>query len=136
MIDEVSGDLVDMVDAGTAARTEHYEIAAYNGLIEMARARRERGGRPPRGKRQGRARGAPRSRVRRQEASGRDEGERLLSGLFRYEASLAAEGSSAARGQPITRLASGSVRLVFTAYVVLIAVGLAFYIAIGITNHQ
>jgi hypothetical protein len=28
------------------------------------------------------------------------------------------------------------VRLVFTAYVVLIAVGLAFYIAIGITNHQ
>src|SRR6187549_1492262 len=38
MIDEVSGDLVDMVDAGAAARTEHYEIAAYNGLIEMARA--------------------------------------------------------------------------------------------------
>jgi hypothetical protein len=38
VIDEVSGDLVDMVDAGTAARTEHYEIAAYNGLIEMARA--------------------------------------------------------------------------------------------------
>ena len=27
-----------MVDAGAAARTEHYEIAAYNGLIEMARA--------------------------------------------------------------------------------------------------
>ena len=41
-----------------------------------------------------------------------------------------------ARGQPITRLASRPVRLVFTAYVVLIAVGLAFYIAIGITNHQ
>jgi ferritin-like metal-binding protein YciE len=38
MIDEVSDDLVDMVDAGAAARTEHYEIAAYNGLIEMARA--------------------------------------------------------------------------------------------------
>ena len=38
MIDEVSEDLVDMVDAGAAARTEHYEIAAYNGLIEMARA--------------------------------------------------------------------------------------------------
>jgi hypothetical protein len=28
------------------------------------------------------------------------------------------------------------VRFVFTAYVVLITVGLAFYIAIGITNHQ
>jgi len=38
MIGEVSEDLVDMVDAGAAARTEHYEIAAYNGLIEMARA--------------------------------------------------------------------------------------------------
>lgn len=38
MISEVSEDLVDMVDAGAAARTEHYEIAAYNGLIEMARA--------------------------------------------------------------------------------------------------
>ena len=25
-------------DAGAAARTEHYEIAAYSGLIEMARA--------------------------------------------------------------------------------------------------
>ena len=38
MIDEVSEDLIDMVDAGAAARTEHYEIAAYNGLIAMARA--------------------------------------------------------------------------------------------------
>ncbi len=38
MIGEVSEDLVDMVDAGAAARTEHYEIAAYSGLIEMARA--------------------------------------------------------------------------------------------------
>src|SRR3954447_17060394 len=38
MIREISEDLVDMVDAGAAARTEHYEIAAYNGLIEMARA--------------------------------------------------------------------------------------------------
>jgi hypothetical protein len=27
-------------------------------------------------------------------------------------------------------------RVVFTAYVLLITVGLAFYIAIGITNHQ
>jgi ferritin-like metal-binding protein YciE len=38
MIGEVSDDLVDLVDAGAAARTEHYEIAAYTGLIEMARA--------------------------------------------------------------------------------------------------
>jgi hypothetical protein len=29
-----------------------------------------------------------------------------------------------------------AVRFVFTAYLLLIAVGLAFYIAIGITNHQ
>jgi ferritin-like metal-binding protein YciE len=35
---DVSGDLIDLVDAGAAARTEHYEIAAYSGLIEMARA--------------------------------------------------------------------------------------------------
>ena len=35
---EISADLVDFVDAGAAARTEHYEIAAYSGLIEMARA--------------------------------------------------------------------------------------------------
>jgi ferritin-like metal-binding protein YciE len=38
MIGEVSDDLIDLVDAGAAARTEHYEIAAYAGLIEMARA--------------------------------------------------------------------------------------------------
>ena len=38
MIGEVSDDLIDIVDAGAAARTEHYEIAAYTGLIEMARA--------------------------------------------------------------------------------------------------
>jgi ferritin-like metal-binding protein YciE len=38
MVGEVSTDLIDFVDAGAAARTEHYEIAAYNGLIEMARA--------------------------------------------------------------------------------------------------
>jgi ferritin-like metal-binding protein YciE len=30
--------LVDAVNAGAAARTEHYEIAAYSGLIEKARA--------------------------------------------------------------------------------------------------
>jgi ferritin-like metal-binding protein YciE len=35
---EVADDLVDLVDAGAVARTEHYEIAAYSGLIEMARA--------------------------------------------------------------------------------------------------
>jgi ferritin-like metal-binding protein YciE len=38
MISEVSDDLIDTVDTGAAARTEHYEIAAYSGLIEMARA--------------------------------------------------------------------------------------------------
>ena len=38
MIGEVSPDLIDIVDTGAAARTEHYEIAAYSGLIEMARA--------------------------------------------------------------------------------------------------
>jgi len=38
MIGEVSPDLVDIVDTGAAARTEHYEIAAYSGLIEMSRA--------------------------------------------------------------------------------------------------
>jgi ferritin-like metal-binding protein YciE len=38
MIGEVSDDLIDLVDAGAAAHTEHYEIAAYAGLIEMARA--------------------------------------------------------------------------------------------------
>ena len=38
MIGEVSDDLIDIVDAGAAARTEHYEVAAYTGLIEMARA--------------------------------------------------------------------------------------------------
>ena len=35
---EVSDSLVDSVNTGAAARTEHYEIAAYTGLIEMARA--------------------------------------------------------------------------------------------------
>jgi ferritin-like metal-binding protein YciE len=39
--DEAASDLVDLVDTGAAARTEHYEIAAYSGLIEMARALRE-----------------------------------------------------------------------------------------------
>jgi ferritin-like metal-binding protein YciE len=35
---EASEGLADLVNAGAAARTEHYEIAAYSGLIEMARA--------------------------------------------------------------------------------------------------
>ena len=38
MVDEASESLIDLIDAGAAARTEHYEIAAYTGLIEMARA--------------------------------------------------------------------------------------------------
>jgi hypothetical protein len=38
---------------------------------------------------------------------------------------------------PADRASSlAAVRFVFTAYLLLIAVGLAFYIAIGITNHQ
>ena len=35
---KVSDTLIDAVDAGAVARTEHYEIAAYTGLIEKARA--------------------------------------------------------------------------------------------------
>jgi ferritin-like metal-binding protein YciE len=38
LADEASEDLMDLVNTGAAARTEHYEIAAYTGLIEMARA--------------------------------------------------------------------------------------------------
>jgi ferritin-like metal-binding protein YciE len=30
--------LIDLIDTGAAARTEHYEIAAYSGLMEMARS--------------------------------------------------------------------------------------------------
>jgi ferritin-like metal-binding protein YciE len=44
--DELAGEaseaLVDLVDAGAAARTEHYEIAAYSGLIAMAKSLGER----------------------------------------------------------------------------------------------
>jgi ferritin-like metal-binding protein YciE len=36
--DEASPALIDLVDLGAAARTEHYEIAAYEGLIKMGRA--------------------------------------------------------------------------------------------------
>jgi ferritin-like metal-binding protein YciE len=38
LVSGASDDLVDLVNTGAAARTEHYEIAAYSGLIEMARA--------------------------------------------------------------------------------------------------
>jgi ferritin-like metal-binding protein YciE len=38
LVREASDDLIDLVNTGAAARTEHYEIAAYSGLIEMARA--------------------------------------------------------------------------------------------------
>lgn len=38
LVAESSEDLIDLVNTGAAARTEHYEIAAYSGLIEMARA--------------------------------------------------------------------------------------------------
>jgi ferritin-like metal-binding protein YciE len=38
LVGESSEDLIDLVNTGAAARTEHYEIAAYTGLIEMARA--------------------------------------------------------------------------------------------------
>jgi ferritin-like metal-binding protein YciE len=38
MIQETAPDLVDSVDLGAAARTENYEIAAYEGLRRMAKA--------------------------------------------------------------------------------------------------
>ena len=38
LVEEASEGLIDLVNTGAAARTEHYEIAAYSGLIEMARA--------------------------------------------------------------------------------------------------
>jgi hypothetical protein len=41
---------------------------------------------------------------------------------------------AAAPADRTSRLAA--VRVVFTAYLLLITVGLVFYIAIGITNHQ
>ncbi|MGH3006122.1 MAG: ferritin-like domain-containing protein [Gaiellaceae bacterium] len=42
LLEEAAPDLVDLVDTGAAARTEHYEIAGYEGLIPMARALEER----------------------------------------------------------------------------------------------
>ena len=38
LIGEASSDLVDSIDLGAAARTECYEIAAYEGLRRMAKA--------------------------------------------------------------------------------------------------
>ena len=38
MVEESSSDLIDMVDLGAAARTENYEIAAYETLRRMAKA--------------------------------------------------------------------------------------------------
>ena len=43
LVGEASESLVDAIDTGAASRTEHYEIAAYQGLIAMARGLGERG---------------------------------------------------------------------------------------------
>lgn len=42
LMSETGSSLTTAVDAGAAARTEHYEIAAYQGLIAMARGLGER----------------------------------------------------------------------------------------------
>jgi ferritin-like metal-binding protein YciE len=38
LVEESSASLIDIVDVGAAARTENYEIAAYEGLRRMAKA--------------------------------------------------------------------------------------------------
>lgn len=38
LVEESSSDLIDLVDLGAAARTENYEIAAYESLRRMAKA--------------------------------------------------------------------------------------------------
>lgn len=38
LVSQVPTQLIDLVDTGAVARTEHYEIAAYESLIAMARA--------------------------------------------------------------------------------------------------
>ena len=38
LVEETSAEAIDMVDLGAAARTENYEIAAYEGLRRMAKA--------------------------------------------------------------------------------------------------
>jgi ferritin-like metal-binding protein YciE len=42
LLAEASPELVDLVDTGAVVRTEHYEIAAYEGLITKARAMGEK----------------------------------------------------------------------------------------------
>lgn len=42
LVQESAPELIDLVDTGAAARTEHYEIAAYESLIAMARGLGER----------------------------------------------------------------------------------------------
>ena len=37
MVEETAAGLIDLVDAGAAARTENYEIAAYESLRRMAK---------------------------------------------------------------------------------------------------
>ena len=37
MVDETASELIDLVDVGAAARTENYEIAAYESLRRMAK---------------------------------------------------------------------------------------------------
>ena len=41
LLEETSPELIDAVDLGAAARTENYEIAAYEGLRRMAKAMRK-----------------------------------------------------------------------------------------------
>lgn len=38
LVEETSAELIDLVDLGAAARTENYEIAAYEGLRRMAKS--------------------------------------------------------------------------------------------------
>jgi ferritin-like metal-binding protein YciE len=38
LVEESSSELIDAIDLGAAARTENYEIAAYEGLRRMAKA--------------------------------------------------------------------------------------------------
>lgn len=38
LVGEATSELIDLVDLGAAARTENYEIAAYEGLRRMAKA--------------------------------------------------------------------------------------------------
>ncbi len=42
LVGEAATELIDMVDASAVARTEHYEIAAYESLIAIARALEEK----------------------------------------------------------------------------------------------